>query len=565
MRIDRHQHARDGIRAVLAPDVRPAQEETLLRGQAVNRWRLFPGHRADQRHVRDPHSTVVGGVLAQGQLAVELQIVHRHEAAVLVLGALGALFELLLVVGRPPVAQVAVRVELTALVVEAVGQFVADNCPDRAKVQGIVGFVVIKRRLQDPRRKRDVVLVRVVTGVHRHRRIRPVSLIERFADLVEPPQQIVSVGALRVSESVAPDDLQGRIVAQFVGIADAVGDGRQFHQRLFLGLFAHPRKRLDVLTQRGFQLFHHGQRAGFAVRAEGLLHVDLANRFAQIPVGIAHTALPPRTQFLCPLHRLAEEFKVLVHERRRQYRSVIVHHVPAQVRLPIVQRKRVDHILHLLDEVRLRHVQRIELGRSHAFEIHVPAEPGAQGGKFLASHLVVNLLRIAPAGLVQRALGQAGFNVHHRLGFGRGFLRSVPQQLEHLLYVRNVLLAEFHGLGIVLEVVVAIGQTQPALIHFADDLAGILEVRTRAEAEHDVRTFPVQASSFLGQIGLRFHPRDALEVAVEWLRPGLLHRRLVHAGGVVVADLLLVAAAPGLVLRRLFQDRAHHVLAALLQ
>jgi hypothetical protein len=55
---------------------------------------------------------------------------------------------------------------------------------------------------------------------------------------------------------------------------------------------------------------------------------------------------------------------------------------------------------------------------------------------------VVDLLRIAAAGLVQRALGEAGLNVYDHLGFGRRLLRSIPQQLEHLLYVRDIFLPE---------------------------------------------------------------------------------------------------------------------------
>ena len=44
-------------------------------------------------------------------------------------------------------------------------------------------------------------------------------------------------------------------------------------------------------------------------------------------------------------------------------------------------------------------------------------------------------------------------------------------QLKHLLHVVDVLLAQFHRLRVVLEVVVAIRQAESALIDFGDDLA----------------------------------------------------------------------------------------------
>ena len=53
---------------------------------------------------------------------------------------LRALVELFGVVRGPPVAQIAVRVELAAFVVEAVGQFMSDGGAGVAIVGGIVGL-----------------------------------------------------------------------------------------------------------------------------------------------------------------------------------------------------------------------------------------------------------------------------------------------------------------------------------------------------------------------------------------------------------------------------------------
>ena len=69
------------------------------------------------------------------------------------------------VVGFPPVCHVAGGVELTALVVEPVSEFVTDDCADAAKIHRVVRFVVIERRLKNSGWEGDIVLQRVVTGI----------------------------------------------------------------------------------------------------------------------------------------------------------------------------------------------------------------------------------------------------------------------------------------------------------------------------------------------------------------------------------------------------------------
>ena len=58
--------------------------------------------------------------------------------------------------GRPPVAQRAGGVDGAALVVEAVGQLMADDTADRAIIERRVGVGIEDRRLQDRRREDDV-------------------------------------------------------------------------------------------------------------------------------------------------------------------------------------------------------------------------------------------------------------------------------------------------------------------------------------------------------------------------------------------------------------------------
>ncbi len=65
------------------------------------------------------------------------------------------------VLGGPPVAQLAVAVGLAALVVEAVGDLVADHAADAAVVDGRVAVRIEERRLQDRGREDDLVLGRL--------------------------------------------------------------------------------------------------------------------------------------------------------------------------------------------------------------------------------------------------------------------------------------------------------------------------------------------------------------------------------------------------------------------
>ena len=78
-------------------------------------------------HQREAQAAVVGGVLAERQPAVDVRVAGDRVAGILIGDAGGALFVGLAVGGRPPVAQVALAVELAALIVEAVRQLVADH------------------------------------------------------------------------------------------------------------------------------------------------------------------------------------------------------------------------------------------------------------------------------------------------------------------------------------------------------------------------------------------------------------------------------------------------------
>ena len=104
-----------------APHLRKADEEALRRGVAVYLvvdGLAFLRERVEQSQVGDAQAAIVGGVLAQRELAVQVlrgdSVVggRRLKAVVLLDFAIGALVELLAIVGSLPLAQVAVTVIL---------------------------------------------------------------------------------------------------------------------------------------------------------------------------------------------------------------------------------------------------------------------------------------------------------------------------------------------------------------------------------------------------------------------------------------------------------------------
>ena len=85
------------------------------------------------------------------------------------------------VVGRPPVFQISLAVGAAALVVEAVGDLVADDRADRAVVDRIVGVGIKERRLKNAGGEDDLVHRRIVIGVDGRGGHVPFIAIDRLA------------------------------------------------------------------------------------------------------------------------------------------------------------------------------------------------------------------------------------------------------------------------------------------------------------------------------------------------------------------------------------------------
>src|SRR5208283_472555 len=121
---------------------RPAEEESLVGRHAVNRGDVPPFDRLLKRGVRDRDPAKIRDAFSLDELAVLVQAGLHDVAVELLDDAGGALLEILAVLRRPPISQIALSVELAASVVEAVRHLVADHGADAAIVERLIGIGV---------------------------------------------------------------------------------------------------------------------------------------------------------------------------------------------------------------------------------------------------------------------------------------------------------------------------------------------------------------------------------------------------------------------------------------
>ena len=94
-----------------------------------------------------------------------------------------------------------------------------------------------------------------------------------------------------------------------------------------------------------------------------------------------------------------------------------------------------------------------------------------------------SLVGVATIGAREPRLRERRLDFHHGAGVARGRFRRVPQELERLRDVRDVLRADLLRLFIVLHVVVAIGKSDPSRERERDHLRRVGEILARAKAQ----------------------------------------------------------------------------------
>src|SRR5208282_5551079 len=95
-------------------------------------------------------------------------------------------------------------------------------------------------------------------------------------------------------------------------------------------------------------------------------------------------------------------------------------------------------------------------------------------------HFMNQLVGIAALDASERSLGHGRFQMQDGLSVLLSGGRTVADKLEYSLHMLKIALARFLRLGVVFNVVVAIGHGEAALIHVGDYTLGIVRVLRRA-------------------------------------------------------------------------------------
>ena len=283
----------------------------------------------------------------------------------------------------------------------------------------------------------------------------------------------------------------------------------------------------------------------FAFLAEGQIHVSFAERFAEIAVNRRHAALPARLLFLLAGQVFAVEGEVFIDEFSGKHGGFAVDEVIGQVILPVVERHAFQQLGFALEKVRHGDVQAFHGWRVKSREVEIPVESVVERFEVRELHFVVNRHGIAPRSDIQGSFRQGGFDTHDSGGLLGGVRRRNADQLQHAGDMGDVFFAGFDGFGVGAEIIILLRQPDATLVGLADYGVGIFEVLAGGEIEHHVDADAMQAADFGAEVAQVFDGADAVEFRLQRLQAFFVDGGYIHAGSVIVADLLRVRVAIG--------------------
>ena len=221
----------------------------------------WPWARLLEGAVGDLQSRQVADRFAQHQLAVDVDIVGRldrdsRQTASTTQAVLA--WNLVRSSGVHQLSSLPSGVELRALVVEAVRDFVPDYHADGSVVHRVGVVHAERRRLQDAGRKDDLVHQRVVVGVRGRRRHAPPSAIHAAFRSVDQSSAIMKRERCHeILEVIVAIDFDRRVILPLVGIADLDLESGELFKRLLLGLRGHPVQAADGVVHGGQDVGDH--------------------------------------------------------------------------------------------------------------------------------------------------------------------------------------------------------------------------------------------------------------------------------------------------------------------
>ena len=162
----------------------------------------------------------------------------------------GAFVKFRAVFVRPPRFEISVRIEFTALIVEAVRDFVSDDTADSAVIDRVVGFEIKERRLQDSGGKNDFIEYARIICVDRRRSHSPARAVNGFSDVLQITFDLKLIRVYRVLHIRIAADRQTFVTAQNIRVADLSFKGREFFLRLNFRFIAHPIQTVESFLHR---------------------------------------------------------------------------------------------------------------------------------------------------------------------------------------------------------------------------------------------------------------------------------------------------------------------------
>ncbi|VXC06622.1 hypothetical protein BREVUG8_90154 [Brevundimonas sp. G8] len=518
------------------PDLGPAVEEALVARRPVqNRRRL-----AVQRQViglkPHRHARGVADVLAHRQAGIDGVADDRLIGRILRTQTRGQGLEVGLVLRRPPVAQHAVAVGLGALVVEAVADLVADHPADAAIVDRRIAVRIEEGRLQDRRREDDLVVGRVVVGVHRLRGHAPLRLVDRLVQAGQIIVPLEQAPALGVADQVVRADVQAGIVAPLLGIADLDRELAQLLLRRRLGLRPHPRQGLDPVRQGGAQIGDQFFHLGLGFGREILSDVKPARGLAQRTFGEGDGALFAGALLGLARQIARAELPLGVREALGHHRRHVIGGVEGFPGLQQLDRRLGVDGRDLGHGRVLSHDQARHAAQFGGVVIGLPGEAGRVLGEFGDGELVVGLVAVAVLGRRPVGLGDLAFQGHD-LGGGLGWVGPA----DHTQHARDIGLVQDLLVGETgVQIIVPVGQADARLTR-RDDVAGrLFGIDGDAGAEEGRAEAADRLAHIDGHLVMAVGGADRGQIGLQRLGVQLLDARFVDVGAIGVGDLGLV-------------------------
>ena len=245
---------------------------------------------------------------------------------------------------------------------------------------------------------------------------------------------------------------------------------------------AHPRLRVDTLTEADLQvahkLFHHLLgRSG-----EVAFAIHLAQRFAHDALHLIGGTLPKRVIFLATTHCAAKEVEVGFTNLITQIAGRTANQIPLHHSLHRFCVFGTDNLIESHHETGLSHYNLFEIVALHALRVQrlLQIDVRIVGLKFLQRHLIVVSLWIAQLGHTLRYERQHSLMQEHGLHFLLGHSLREAVETEHLNKVFLESLSNLNGRFVVINVIIFLAKRQSTLSDIKNIHRHILLISTES-------------------------------------------------------------------------------------